>query len=313
MVDVRDGRIGRLAWRLPYLAERVGDGAARRVAHLVGRVEGARPGGVQRVALRVSPRLAQQNPGLTKISPDWAVDEVDVRRQGVRLRLDLRDNLQAVLYYAGRYEPATARFLAGELRAGDVFLDVGANIGVHTLGAALRMRDLSSGRVIAFEPADDALAKLQQAAERNGLGELIETVQAALGDSTRDAVLRADSRYDVADTGVRSLVGDGEVVQQVPVVRLDDWSRAHDLTRLDVMKLDVEGSELAVLRGAAHTMTRLRPRAVLVEDKREDQRRELYAVLDRLGYRPHGQLLDHNRLFRRDRSPEPTPQGHAGG
>jgi FkbM family methyltransferase len=268
---------------------------------------------VQRVALRVSPRLAQLNPGLAKISPDWAVEEVDVRRQGVRLRLDLRDNLQAVLYYAGRYEPATARFLAAELRAGDVFLDVGANIGVHTLGAALRMRDLSSGRIIAFEPADDALAKLEQAAERNGLADLIETVQAALGDSTRDAVLRADSRYDAADTGVRSLAGDGEVVQQVAVVRLDDWSRANDLTRLDVVKLDVEGSELAVLRGAAHTMTRLRPRAVLVEDKREDQRRELYAVLDRLGYRPHGQLLDHNRLFRRARSPEPTPTGHSGG
>jgi FkbM family methyltransferase len=300
-MDVRDGRLGRLAWKLPYLAERTGYGTARRVAHLLGRVEGARPGGTQRIALRISPRLADQNPGLAKISPAWAVEAVDVRRHGLRLRLDLRDNLQAILYYAGRYEPATARFLTAELRAGDVVLDIGANIGLHALGAALRIRDLSSGRVIAFEPAADAAGKLRATAVRNDLADLVEVVQAALGDRTEESALRADSRYDVADTGVRSLGGDGEVVQHVSVVRLDDWARANDLDRLDVVKLDVEGSELAVLRGAAHTITRLRPRAVLVEDKQEDQRRELYDVLDQLGYRPAA-LLDHNRLFRRDRS-----------
>ncbi len=298
---MRDGRIGRLAWRLPYTVERTGYGTARRVAQLLGRVEGARPGGVQRIALRISPRLADQNPGLAKISPAWAVDAVDVRRHGLRWRLDLRDNLQAILYYAGRYEPATMRFLTAELRAGDVVLDVGANIGVHALGAALRIRDVSSGRVIAFEPAADAADKLIAAAERNDLADLVEVVRVALGDRAEDAILRADSRYDVADTGVRSLGGDGEVVQRVPVVRLDDWARSNDLQRLDVVKLDVEGSELAVLRGASHTITRLRPRAIMVEDKREDQRRELYGVLDQLGYRPAA-LLDHNRLFRRDRS-----------
>ncbi|GAA1537586.1 FkbM family methyltransferase [Kribbella lupini] len=310
-MEVRDGLIARLAWRLPYVAAaKAGPGAARRVAHVLGRIEGLRPGGVQRIALRISPRLADANPGLAKISPAWAVDAVDVRRHGLRLRLDLRDNLQAILYYAGRYEPATSRFLTAELRAGDVLLDVGANIGLHTLGAALRIRDLSSGRVIAFEPAGDAGSKLEEAAERNGLAEFVELVQAALGDRAQEAVLRADSRYDAADTGVRSLGGDGDVVQQVPVVRLDDWARANDLPRLDVMKLDVEGSELAVLRGAAHTITRLRPRAVLVEDKREDQRRELYDVLNQLGYRPAA-LLDHNRLFRRDRSVKASTGRHS--
>jgi FkbM family methyltransferase len=310
-MEVRDGGIAGLAWRLPHLAAaKAGPGAARRMAQVLGRIEGMRPGGVQRIALRISPRLADENPGLAKISPAWAVDAIDVRRHGLRLRLDLRDNLQAILYYAGRYEPDTARFLTAELRAGDVLLDVGANIGLHTLGAALRIRDLSSGRVIAFEPARDAGSKLEEAAERNGLAEFVELVQAALGDRTQEAALRADSRYDAADTGVRSLGGDGDVVQQVPVVRLDDWARANDLPRLDVMKLDVEGSELAVLRGAAHTITRLRPRAVLVEDKREDQRRELYDVLHQLGYRPKG-LLDHNRLFRRDRSVKASTGRHS--
>lgn len=302
-VELRDGVVRRIAWRTPYLVERVGGApAARRVARVVGRVEGSRDDGVLRVATRVSPRLADRNPGLVKIPPRWAVDGLDVTSQGLRWRLDLRDNLQAVLYYAGRYEPATCRFLRRELRRGDVVLDVGANIGLHTLAAAKRLRQLGGGRVIAVEPAGDSLAKLRTGAERNGLAALVETIPAALGERAYEAALRRDSRYDAADAGVRSLHADGDVVQQVPVIRLDDWAREHGLDRLDLVKLDVEGSEPAALTGAARTLQRLRPRAILVEDKRPDQRRTLYDVLDGLGYVPAGELLDHNRLFRPDTS-----------
>jgi FkbM family methyltransferase len=217
---------------------------------------------------------------------------VSVRRQGLRLDLDLRDNLQAVLYYAGRYEPAVRRFLLSELRQGDVVLDVGANIGLHALTAAKRLRELGGGRVIAFEPADDCLAKLRAAAARNGLQ--VDVVPAALGEREYYATLRADSRYDEADAGVRSLYGDGAIVQEVPVVRLDNYA----LGRLDVVKLDIEGAEISALAGAAHTLTRLRPRAVLVEDKRSESSARLHAVLNELGYQPTGEVLDHNALFR---------------
>lgn len=214
------------------------------------------------------------------------------------LELDLRDNLQAVLYYAGRYEPAVRRFLLGELRCGDVVLDVGANIGVHALAAARRLEELGGGRVIAFEPARDSVAKLGAGAARNGVQ--LEVVPAALGERAELATLRADSRYDAADAGVRSLYGDGDIVQEVPVVRLDDWAREHDLDRLDVVKLDVEGAEIAALTGAARTLKRLQPRALLVEDKRSESSARLHAVLDELGYRPTGEVLDHNAVFRPD-------------
>ena len=296
---MRDGPVRRLLWQAAHVMQRVlGPGAARRTARLVGAVEGLTEHGVRRVAVRISPRLADDNPGLVKVSPAWAASEVVVRRQGLEVELDLRDNLQAVLYYAGRYEPAVRRFLRAELRQGDVALDIGANIGLHALTAAKRLHELGGGRVIAFEPAADCLAKLQTAAERNKLQ--VEVVPAALGERKHYAALRADSRYDDADAGVRSLYGDGNVVQEVPVIRLDDWAREHELTRLDVVKLDIEGGEVAALSGAAHTLTRLQPRAVLVEDKRPELRARLHAVLDELGYRPTGDVLDHNALFRPD-------------
>jgi FkbM family methyltransferase len=81
-------------------------------------------------------------------------------------------------------------------------LDVGANIGVHALTAAKRLEDLGGGRVIAVEPAADCVAKLGTAAARNGLP--LEVVPAALGEWRQHASLRADSRYDAADAGVRS-------------------------------------------------------------------------------------------------------------
>jgi FkbM family methyltransferase len=250
------------------------------------------------VAARISPRLRKRNPRLVKIPTAWATEYVVVRRAGLRLELDLRDNLQAVLYYAGRYEPGVRRFLRRELRRGDVVLDVGANIGLHSLTAAQRLRELGGGRVVAVEPAADSVQKLRRAAERNRLDELIEVVAVALGEQVGEAELRADSRYGEADAGVRSLHADGDAVQRVPVIRLDDWAEENPLPRLDVVKLDIEGSEAAALVGATLTLTRLRPRVVLVEDKRNEERGRLYDVLEGLGYTHSGEVYDHNALFR---------------
>src|SRR5262249_21999825 len=234
------------------------------------------------------------------IPPTWATT-VAVRRQGLLLELDLRDNLQAVLYYAGRYEPAVRRFLQNELRRGGVRLGVGADLGGHALAAAEPRqglgggRGVGGGRVIAVEPAADSLVKLQMAAERNQLR--IETLPVALGERTDQAALRADSLYDAADSGVRSLYGDGEVVQAVQVIRLDD----HYLDRLDVVKLDIEGGEIAALTGGAPTLMRLQPRALLLGGQRGESGARLHAMLDALGYQPTGEVLDHNAVFR----PEP--------
>ncbi|MDX6262741.1 MAG: hypothetical protein QOH84_4429 [Kribbellaceae bacterium] len=310
-MEYRDGVVRRAAWEVPHAAGRsLGISSARRLARLMGSAEGLTEAGVTRIANRISPRVADRNPRLVKISPEWAATDIAVRRQGLHWRLDLRDNLQAVLYYAGRYEPAVTRFLRAELKPGDVVLDIGANIGLHSLGAARQLRELGGGKVIAFEPAADSLDKLRAAAELNGLADLITLVPVALGERKYQAALHADSRYDPADSGVRSLQADGEVVQDVPVIRLDDWAREQSLDRVDVVKLDVEGSEAAALAGATRTLVRFQPRAVLVEDKNPDLRRRLHTALDELGYRSTGVTFDHNTLFRPDRRDREVTRRH---
>jgi len=292
------GRLERWGWRAlaavgAVAGPRVGRWLAAAVLRLRARTPAGWLDGVHRVATRPAPGA----PALTRLPAGrWTASPlVKVRRLGLRLELDLRDNLQRALYATGTYEPALVRFLHDELRHGDVMVDVGAHIGVHALTVAARLRRLGGGSVVAFEPAHDSAAKLRAAATRNRLE--LTVVEAALGAEPGTADLRADPAYDAADAGVRSLHGRGTRVQSVPVTTFDAWAAEARLGRLDLVKLDVEGAELEALRGMAGSLSRLRPRALVVEVKRRVLERagldadEVREYLDRLGYESTGQVL----------------------
>jgi FkbM family methyltransferase len=298
-----DPPVVRLAWRGLFLGERlVGPVPARLVAALALRAAARSPDSYARTVRRISPRVRADNPGLVKIPDRWARDPtVQVRRGGLELELDLRDNLQAVLYYAGVYEPRFTASLLGHLRPGDVVADVGAHIGVHALAVARRLRRLGGGTVLAFEPAADSVAALRAAAMRNALD--VEVHEVACSDGPGRLPLFADERYSVFDAGVRSLHGGGQRVGEVTALRFDDWAADRRLSRLDVLKLDVEGHEAPALSGMRHTLARLRPRALYVEIKDDSTGRavtpdeRLRELLTDLGYRTTGRTFDHNELF----------------
>jgi FkbM family methyltransferase len=293
-----EGWLERWGWRaLAAAGAVVGPRVGRWLATVVLRLRARTPAGWLEGVHRVATRPAPGTPALTRLPEGWWTSSppVQVRRLGLRLELDLRDNLQRVLYATGAYEPAVVRFLHDELRCGDVMVDVGAHIGVHALTAAARLRRLGGGTVVAFEPAHDSAAKLRAAATRNRLE--LTVVEAALGAEPGAADLRADPAYDDADAGVRSLHGRGTRVQSVPVTTFDAWAAEAPLGRLDLVKLDVEGAELEALRGMAGSLSRLRPRALVVEVKRRVLERagldagEVREYLDRLGYESTGQVL----------------------
>ena len=237
--------------------------------------------------LRMVLRKPDPAPGLWKVPARWLTGPVTARRLGLRLELDLRDNLARTVYFTGTYEPELVAFLS-TLRAPEVFADVGAHMGIHSLVAAR-----AGARVVAFEPAPDSAARLRAAASENGLR--IEVVEAALGIEEGEVELFADPRYDLADAGVRSVAGAGTRVAVAYATTLDTCG----LDRLDVLKVDVEGAEAAVLEGARDSLVRLRPRAVIVESKGHGDSERVRAVLRHCGYEPTGQVLDGtNELWR---------------
>jgi FkbM family methyltransferase len=262
--------------------------------------------GYLRNLFRLAARRPEPMPELYTPPAAWwtTAPRVRARRHGVRLDLDLRDNLQRTLYFTGRYEPGLRRLLERELRAGDVVADVGAHVGVHALPLGRRLRALGGGRVIAFEPAPDSAAAIRAGAARNGLAPYVEVVETALGETDGTVEIFGDPRYGAHDAGVRSQFGHGDLVARAPVTSLDAWAAATGLDRLDVVKVDIEGAEILALRGARETLRRLRPRLLAIEVKDVVMERgpgdeaSLHALLAECGYAPAGEPVRHVRAFR---------------
>jgi len=142
-----------------------------------------------------------------------------------------------------------------EIKPGDVFVDAGAHIGFHTVVAAIRTGE--HGCVIAVEPDKRNYKILVKNITANKLQNVI-SVNAALGDYSGKAELyygrepMASSLYK----GMLELKRKGiEKVEQVQVVTLDELLRSLGVSRVDSIKVDVEGAELSLLRGAINTLT----------------------------------------------------------
>jgi len=224
-VDLDDRLLPRIGWSVLVAAGHLaGPRAARPLAVLLLRAAARTERGWLQGLHRVARTTSGPRPDVVRLPEAWssAVPRVHARRLGLALDLDLRDNLQRVLWWTGTYEPALLAFVRAELRQGDVVADVGAHIGVHALTAALRLRTLGGGRVLAFEPARDSADRIRAAALAVGLD--VEVVETALGREDGTVGLFADPRYGEADAGVRSQHGQGRLVQTVPVTTFDGWA-----------------------------------------------------------------------------------------
>lgn len=161
----------------------------------------------------------------------------------------------------GVYEPHVTRAMCVALEPGMVVVDLGANVGYHTMLAAALVGP--AGRVVAFEAGRANADLVLASAEANGFGH-VEVHHAAVAD--RPGVLarhraRGSNGYVLpAPSGDAPSAGSG--VELVRAVVLDDV--LGDLERLDLVKIDIEGAEHGAVTGALGTIERFRP-VVLTE------------------------------------------------
>ncbi|MEU5695935.1 FkbM family methyltransferase [Actinosynnema sp. NPDC020468] len=190
---------------------------------------------------------------------------------GVSLRLDGGGALARMAVVSAGYEHAEGEVLAGATKAGGVFVDVGANIGWFSLLVAAH-RPFSE--VWAFEPIPDTARRLRNAIGAAGLSNVV-VHQLGLGDHAADVpfqVTRDNAFTHRAESGV-----------PLPVRTLDSlWERA-GRPRVDCVKVDVEGDEPAVLRGASGLLAEWRP-LLLVETPTEASRAAVLATVREHGY-----------------------------
>jgi FkbM family methyltransferase len=191
---------------------------------------------------------------------------VEVIRRGIRWRLDLREGIDFAIYLLGAFEPATQRCYRERVTEGSVAIDIGANIGAHTLPLAQVVG--ASGRVIAFEPTSFAFEKLLTNISLNhSLHGRITPLQAMLVDSPGTAVSDAlHASWPVDGSADVHPVLRGRLMQTVgaTALTLDDALKARKIDRADFIKMDVDGNEVKVLKGAHETLSRFKP-AILME------------------------------------------------
>jgi FkbM family methyltransferase len=180
-------------------------------------------------------------------------------RDGSRARWDLRDGAEALAWWLGTADDAVRDTLLARIAPDAVVFDVGANIGWWSVPLARHLAP-GGGRVIAFEPVPSNRARLEWALAANAVADRVTVAAVALGDEPGELGMWFKGAETGADSGTAALVtGQGEAHLKVPVVRLDDWTREHHVTRCDLMKLDIEGAELMMLRGAEGFIARTRP------------------------------------------------------
>jgi FkbM family methyltransferase len=178
-----------------------------------------------------------------------------VQPHGYEMQLALDNWMERYAYFSQHYyEPATILTLQRHLRPGDVFVDVGANVGMIALTASALVG--ASGQVLAFEPNVDVAARLEASIDANGV-QNIRVFRTALGDVDGDGRLDATAQHGTAS--LRAGVG-----AAVPIRRGDAFLEALDPARRVFVKIDVEGYEHRVLIGFGSLLAR-RNTAFLVE------------------------------------------------
>jgi FkbM family methyltransferase len=179
---------------------------------------------------------------------------------GAVLRVNLHDRIERLMW-GHCYEPHVQKCLGALLSPGDVYVDVGAHIGYHAVWAASLVG--AGGRIFAFEadPANferlsDNLRSFSQACAANK----------AVWSSSGTVTFERSSQSGESGWGTLTAVRDLKAGEHLEArsVSLDDWGSENRIERVTLIKIDAEGSEVGILKGAAALIDRAKP-AIIIE------------------------------------------------
>ena len=207
--------------------------------------------------------------------------------------MDITEQLQRQLYFFGTYfvEEKILACWSQLARSSRMIFDVGANQGIYIVALAASLHATSH----AFEPTPRIAAALRRTAELNGLGGL-RVNEVAVFDGTGEARLIEYGGSDGLNGGMNYLASNGSAPGvpaglQVATTRLDKFCEANAITMIDLMKVDVQDHEPAVVQGAGNLITSGRIQHVFLEQNwsaegsSDCSARIVTATLSAAGYR----------------------------
>ena len=196
-------------------------------------------------------RLLEARPNLRKAAPSGMQFQFDRYLGDISVHIDTRYKVERIMW-TGEYEPPLMRFLRTHNTDGWACLDVGANVGAVTLALAKYVG--SAGKVYAFEPGPPNQERLRRNLALNPtLAASVEVVECGVGERPGELWWAEEA----GNPGNALLSAQG--THKIPVITLDSFLRERPLDRVDFVKIDVEGMELQVMRGAAELLRRFHP------------------------------------------------------
>jgi FkbM family methyltransferase len=184
------------------------------------------------------------------------------RREGLPLLLP-HGGAAALIYFQGSSEPELANFIKAFLKPGMIFVDIGAHLGEYTVLAASIVGD--SGHVHAFEASPDTFEILTRNVKFNGLRNVATKPWAVWN---QDGFCEFEKAPDPSVSALRpnhAAQRRGGSLIRVNAIMLDHYFGEPGMAKPSLIKIDVEGAELQVLRGAAGLLSLSQPPTLVVE------------------------------------------------
>ena len=182
--------------------------------------------------------------------------------------INTRSYLEWTLFFYGVYEEQIQQLFKQYLIPGDIALDVGSNIGIHTLCMAKLVGP--SGIVISFEPHKDIYTRQVNNLTLNQATN-VKALQIGLSNKNATAFLEQFNTTESSNQGTSAIVSQHTInTLQIQVARLDDLVATilpSSTKRIKVIKVDIEGHEEAFFEGAIHTIEQHRPVIIFENSK----------------------------------------------
>jgi FkbM family methyltransferase len=178
------------------------------------------------------------------------------------INVETKNFIDASIYYTGDYEPYLKKHFKNLIKKGDFILDIGANIGFHTLYFA----ELTgvNGKVFSFEPIPINFDALQRNIELNQFPQ-IKPVNKALGNINTQ--MNVHINQDAQNPGAFNLFENGEKNTIIACIKGDDYLAENKISKINFIKVDVEGFELEVFKGLTKTIQNSKPIIIFEYDK----------------------------------------------
>jgi len=176
--------------------------------------------------------------------------------ENLKIKADLEEWIQQQIYFFGIWDEQGVKFLKNHLKDGDVFFDIGANIGCYSLIAAKQTG--SKGEVHSFEPVTKVFEKLQSNVLLNGFRN-IKLNQNAVFEKSGVLELFVSSNENAGMSSMFHHDTESGQTEKAIAITIDEYVERMKITKIDFIKIDIEGAELFALKGMRNTLRRFSP------------------------------------------------------